>query len=105
MRSVLLVGLTAVLAGSSAAAQAPAEWVTVSGRVVLPSPVPVPGPRAIAGAPAGVSDESVVVNPGNRENLLRQTDEICGRTPRTRGPGSRPTSSTRPTRGGSRRTS
>jgi hypothetical protein len=63
MRFTTCVLLALGIAAAAADARPPQEWVTVSGQVVLPPEVPLPGPKLF---PNGAADESVVVDAKTR---------------------------------------
>lgn len=71
MRFLACAPLLVAVGVTGVAAQPAPQWVTVTGQVVLPANVPVPVRKALAvaagnGCPAGLLDESVIVNPKNR---------------------------------------
>jgi hypothetical protein len=65
MRVVAVAPAAGVLAVAAADARPPAAWVTVTGRVVLPADVPVPGPKFLPGF-AAAPDETVLVDAKTR---------------------------------------
>ena len=65
MRVAVVALVAGGLAVAAADARPPAAWVTVTGRVVLPANVPVPGPKFLPGF-AAAPDETVLVDPKTR---------------------------------------
>jgi hypothetical protein len=64
-----MCGLALLGAGTVTLRAQPPAWVTLKGQVVLPAAVPIPPQKALAGAqgcPAGLKDESVIVDAKTR---------------------------------------